>query len=316
MTYSLNTLTSSGGAGKSGRAAPDSAPVRFAHEAILFVGLVALAFWLLAMVSHSAQDAAWSTSGAGGSVANWGGRLGAWLADTSFYLLGFSVWWCFAAAVRAWLSTLAEWMRGHEPAPPAPSRLARWAASRTAFWVGLVVLLCASTALEWSRLYRFEPRLPGHGGGVLGYLVGPASVKWLGFTGSGLLGIALAVVGASLVFRFSWGHVAERLGAYLDSLVASRRERLEVAQDVEFGRQAAREREEDVIEERIEIEEHHPAPVLIEPVMVQVPKSERVAKERQKPLFHRDCPTASCRRSTCSTARWHARKRCRPKRWR
>jgi DNA segregation ATPase FtsK/SpoIIIE, S-DNA-T family len=285
MTYSLNTLTSSGGAGKSARAAQDSVPVRFAHEAILFVGLIGLAFWLLALVSHSAQDAAWSTSGAGGPVANWGGRFGAWLADTSFYLLGFSVWWCFAAGVRAWLSTLAEWMRGNEPAPHEPSRLARWAASRTAFWVGLAVLLCASTALEWSRLYRFEPRLPGHGGGVLGYLVGPASVKWLGFTGSGLLGIALAVVGASLVFRFSWGHVAERLGAYLDSLVASRRERREVAQDVEFGRQAARQREEDVIEERIEIEEHHPAPVLIEPVLVQVPKSERVAKERQKPLF-------------------------------
>jgi S-DNA-T family DNA segregation ATPase FtsK/SpoIIIE len=28
-------------------------------------------------------------------------------------------------------------------------------------------------------------------------------------------------------------------------------------------------------------------PVLIEPVLVEVPKSERVAKERQKPLVHR-----------------------------
>ena len=37
--------------------------------------------------------------------------------------------------------------------------------------------------------------------------------------------------------------------------------------------------------ERIEIEEHHPVPVLIEPVIADVPKSERVAKERQKPLF-------------------------------
>ncbi|PKO44334.1 MAG: cell division protein FtsK [Betaproteobacteria bacterium HGW-Betaproteobacteria-3] len=282
MTYSLNTLRNPSPSQDRGRA---GAP-RFAHEVVLFFGLVGLVFWLLALVSYSAQDAAWSTSGTGSAaVLNWAGRLGAWLADASFYLLGFSVWWCFAAAVCAWLATLAHWMRGEEPVPHAPTRLGRWARSRTAFWVGLALLLCASTALEWSRLYRFEPRLPGHGGGVLGYLVGPASVKWLGFTGSGLMGIALVVVGASLAFRFSWGHLAERLGGWLDALVVSRREKIEIAQDLALGRRAAREREEVVIGERTEIEEHHLPPVLIEPVMVEVPKSERVAKERQKPLF-------------------------------
>ncbi|MDP2064542.1 MAG: DNA translocase FtsK 4TM domain-containing protein [Burkholderiaceae bacterium] len=282
MTYSLNTLRNPSPSQERGR----SGAPRFAHEIVLFFGLVGLVFWLLALVSYSAQDAAWSTSGTGsGAVLNWAGRLGAWLADASFYLLGFSVWWCFAAAVCAWLATLAHWIRGEEPVPHAPTRLGRWARSRTAFWVGLALLLCASTALEWSRLYRFEPRLPGHGGGVLGYLVGPASVKWLGFTGSGLMGIALVVVGASLAFRFSWGHLAERLGGWLDALVVSRREKIEIAQDLALGRRAAREREEVVIGERTEIEEHHLPPVLIEPVMVEVPKSERVAKERQKPLF-------------------------------
>jgi len=37
--------------------------------------------------------------------------------------------------------------------------------------------------------------------------------------------------------------------------------------------------------ERVEIEEHHPKPVFIEPAPVELPKSDRVAKERQKPLF-------------------------------
>jgi hypothetical protein len=32
--------------------------------------------------------------------------------------------------------------------------------------LALLVLLCASTALEWSRLYRFEARLPDHAGGA------------------------------------------------------------------------------------------------------------------------------------------------------
>jgi S-DNA-T family DNA segregation ATPase FtsK/SpoIIIE len=37
--------------------------------------------------------------------------------------------------------------------------------------------------------------------------------------------------------------------------------------------------------ERRENQEHHPEPILIEPVLADLPKSERVAKERQKPLF-------------------------------
>ncbi|WP_287879099.1 DNA translocase FtsK [Acidovorax sp.] len=280
MTYSLNTLNAS----SSAKSAPRTGAARFGHEIGLVVGLLALVFWLLALVSYSAQDAAWSTSGTRGDplVANWAGRFGAWLADGSYFALGFSVWWCVAAGVRAWIASLARWMRGGEAAAGAVSPVVR----RSLFWGGLVVLMGASTALEWSRLYRLEALLPGHAGGVLGYLVGPASVKWLGFTGSGLLGIVLLVLGVALVFRFSWGHVAEVLGARIDALVQSRRAQREVAKDVAVGRKAARERAVVVLEERTESEEHHPQPVqIIEPVLVDVPQSARVVKERQKPLF-------------------------------
>ena len=291
MTYSLNTLNSSR-ADLSAR----SGWVRFASELGLFGGLVLLVLWLLAMLSYSGQDAAWSTSGgasvggAVGPIANRVGKLGAWLADVSYFLLGLSVWWCFAAGVRAWLSALARWMRGQELHSEAPlhgtSLAARLTSSRAGFWLGLAVLLCASTALEWSRIYRFESTfLPGHAGGALGYLVGPASVKWLGFLGSGLVAIALGVLGSALVFRFSWGHVSERMGGWLYSQIESRRSKREIAQDLVLGQQAAREREEVVIEEREEIAVHPPVRVMIEPVLVDLPKSERVAKERQKPLF-------------------------------
>ncbi|MBT9505639.1 DNA translocase FtsK [Rhodoferax sp.] len=285
MTYSLDTLNSNRSASSPAR----SGWGRFADELVLVAGLVMLIFWLLALLSYSPQDAAWSTSGSSTALLNRGGRLGAWLADGSYFLLGFSVWWCVAAGIRAWLSNLAQWMRGREmlgaKGEAAASLVARFATGRAAFWCGLIMLLCASASLEWSRLYSLEARLPGHSGGVLGYLVGPWSVKWLGFSGAGLVAIALGVMGAALVFRFSWGHVAERLGAWLFFQVESRREKREVAQDIAMGQQAAREREEVVIEEREDIAEHHPMPVMIEPVLVDVPRSERVAKERQKPLF-------------------------------
>ena len=286
MTYSLNTLNSS-----QTNPPARSGWVRFASELGLFGGLVVLILWLIAMLSYSGQDAAWSTSGGGGAIANRAGKFGALLADISYFLLGLSVWWCFAAGVRAWLSALARWMRGLQPQPRDASQgsaslAMRLSSSRTGFWLGLVVLLCASTALEWSRIYRFESGfLPGHSGGALGYLVGPASVKWLGFLGSGLVAIALGVLGSALVFRFSWGHVSERMGGWLYSQIESRRSKREIAQDVVLGQQAAREREEVVIEEREEIAVHPPVRVMIEPVLVDLPKSERVAKERQKPLF-------------------------------
>ena len=303
MTYSLNTLQSSS-------PGADAQPVRlkamrFAHEITLIAGFVVLLFWLLAMLSFTPSDAAWSTSGTGGDVKNWGGRLGAWIADGSYFLAGYSVWWCLAAGLRVWLSSLAGWLRGGEVSPAEEPVRGRFNRSRIAFWAGLVLLLCASAMLEWSRLYRLEFRLPGHGGGILGYLVGPGSVKWMGFTGSALIAIACGVIGSALVFRFSWSLIAERIGSRVYSLFESRREKREIAADIALGKKAVRERAEaeeylasrdgdgddgEMADDEIRIDppprRRPPSPpVQIEPAMSDVPKSTRVVKERQKPLF-------------------------------
>jgi DNA segregation ATPase FtsK/SpoIIIE, S-DNA-T family len=285
MTYSFNTLNSTRAANAQAR----SGWRRFADEILLVVGLLALVFWIVSMATYSATDVAWSTSGSGGTLVNRAGGLGAWLADASYFALGFSVWWCLAAGVRVWLSNLARWLRSRELILPkqevAPSLPARYLPERLAFWLGLLLLLAASTTLEWTRFYSLEARLPGHGGGIAGYFLGPLSVKWLGFSGSGLLAIAVGVLGASMVFRFSWAQVAERLGGWLYFQVDSRRNKREVAQDMALGRKAARARAKVVTVEREDIAVHHPEPMVIEPVLAEVPKSDRVAKERQKPLF-------------------------------
>ncbi len=299
MTYSLNTLNHSrtGANGQRSEGPVRSGLHRFATELALIGGFIALTIWLLALFTYSTNDAAWSTSGTGGSLVNKAGKLGAMVADISYFVFGFSVWWCVAAALRAWLATLARWMRGNDlPArqpqhafpddhPKLQKLVHQLTSPMAVFWFGLLLLVCASVALEWSRLYRLEGRLPGHAGGVLGYWLGALAVKWLGFTGSGLVAVALVVTGFAMAFRFSWSHAAERIGGWLYTLVESRRAKREIAEDLALGQQAAREREETVEEEREVIAELHSMPMMIEPVMVDVPKSERVAKERQKPLF-------------------------------
>jgi S-DNA-T family DNA segregation ATPase FtsK/SpoIIIE len=285
MTYSLHTLQSAAAA----RAPEPVGLGRFANEIALVAGFLLLSIWLIALLTYSPTDAAWSTSGSAQQAINRAGRLGAWVADISYFLMGFSVWWCVALALRMWLSVLANRLRGDQlagqPAGASASAL-QLVLKRLAFWLGLCLLMYGSVTLEWTRLYRLEYLLPGHSGGALGYVLGPLSVKWLGFAGSGLVSIVVGVVGAAMVFGFSWMQLAERIGSKIDALVDSQREKRELAQDMEIGQQAMREREEVHIEEHEEVEAHHPQPVVIvEPVRMEPPPSVRVAKERQKPLF-------------------------------
>jgi DNA segregation ATPase FtsK/SpoIIIE, S-DNA-T family len=309
MSYSLHTLN--------GVVEPEAAPQgprslwgRFALEISLLIGGACLVLALLAMLSYSPADAAWSTSGSRAGLHNWVGRLGAWLADLAFFALGYSAWWCWAAGLRAWWVGFSRWLDSAgwgsaERAFFSPRRLG-------VFWFGMVLLLASSCTLEWTRLYRWEAQLPGHSGGVLGYLLGGWAVHWLGFTGSALAGIVCLVLGLALVFRFSWAELAERIGAGIDGLIQRRHVQREIETDLALGQQALREREQpphlqpldppwqDRLEPAMDadlspspqleiaplpVPPPKPVPMVIEPGVTEVPRSERVAKERQKPLF-------------------------------
>jgi S-DNA-T family DNA segregation ATPase FtsK/SpoIIIE len=285
MTYSLNTMTSE-------RAAP-TPPTgfrRFTQEIALTLGFTFLTFWMLSLLTHSAQDPAWTTSGNVDPITNWGGRLGAWLGDMSFFLAGYSVLWSYAAALMTWLTALATRLRGESEDPE--HNLDGWVHTRWAFWSGNVLLLLSSTGLEWTRLYRFEDNLPGHhAGGVIGYLIGQFGMNWFGFNGSCLIFIAFMMVSLSWVFRFSWIHLAENIGSFVDHFIEVRRERKAREEDIAMGLAAAKERDEVLHGVKAEAEaEYHPPHINIrvqkEPEPVVAPKSERLARERQKPLFN------------------------------
>ncbi len=306
MTYSLHTLTHSPSSTEED-AEPRNFWARFAQEISLLLGAGLLLLCFLSLLSYQMQDPAWSTSGAGGVTRNWMGRTGAWFADIAFFVFGYSAWWCFAAGLRVWLSGLASCL-GSAERPNAENTpfLERRA---WVFWLGLMVLMAASASLEWTRLYRWESGLPGHSGGIVGYTLGRLGMHWLGFTGSALMGLVLGLVGLALVFRFSWGQLAENIGERIDRLVQSRHVKKEIEEDFALGQQALREREQVLsmqpVEPQWDLDATHlsapagqldlepvpvpapPAPTMvIEPGVMDVPRSERVVKERQKPLFN------------------------------
>ena len=278
MSFPLGSL---GGDHAALHVARGAAAPRWHLQFVVVFGGVLWLLALLALVTHNVGDPAWSTSGIGTEVRNRAGLLGAWFADLALFVFGYSAWWGVVIAVRAWLSTLARLLRAERVSTRSDPLQARPA---WMFWWGVGLLIAASCSLEFTRLYGWEAGLPGgHAGGAMGYVFGGGSVKAIGFTGSGVFWIAAFLVGLPLALHFSWAVVAERLGAALEGVRHKRQERIERAEDIRLGEQALREREEVVQIEREQFDDH--APLVIEAPMIELPRSERVAKEKQKPLF-------------------------------
>ena len=299
MTYSINTLKDSEKSEPS-----SSASFRFTQEVSLLLTAVLLGFWIIALLTHHVTDGAWSTSGVDATVANWMGRVGAWVADITYFLMGFSAWWLVLGAINLWRIGLLRWMRPELAAPvvksgrgksavaPAPESV--WAAlrrqlrgvARVLAWFGL---LASSATLEWTRLHSLDVYLPGQAGGVLGETIGYFAQTWVGFTGSALLALVVSGALISVVFKFSWGALCERLGAVPIEWIRSHRERREQREDERIGLEASREREELVFGDLAITDDAEPKldplPVVIEPIAQPVATSDRVLKEAQKPLF-------------------------------
>jgi S-DNA-T family DNA segregation ATPase FtsK/SpoIIIE len=294
MTYPLGSLGGDGGAvdaparqtrrsaAAAGRpsapsASPASAGTAGWRRWSLPLGGALWLLMLLALVTYSAGDPAFSTSGTGEVLQNKAGRAGAWVADVAYFLLGFSVWWLMLVAARVWLGGLARRLRGDASEPSHGWRGPLLTAA------GTLMLVCSSAALEWTRLYRWESHLPGHAGGVLGHTLGTSSSQWLGFAGSGVLWIALLVVGLSLALRFSWLALADDIGARVERFFERRAERREQAEDAAIGERLASERERVLEAQQNELPTT--PPLVIEEPVREVPMSRRVIAERQKPLF-------------------------------
>ncbi len=235
--------------------------------------LVGVALYLvLVLFTYRKSDPGWSHQGSGSLVANAGGKAGAWMADILLYVFGLSAWWWvfFLLAGVVWGYRRLE-------VPDMDRRSLAVACG------GFLLLLTASSALESLRLYTLKVSLPHAPGGVLGDVVSGLFSKGFGFTGSTLLLLVLFGVGLSLCAGMSWVAFIEKLGAAIEGAYTFLVEKWQTRQDKKAGEQAVVEREVLVEVERKRFEEHEP--IRIEPPRTVIPKSDRVIKEKQKPLF-------------------------------
>jgi DNA segregation ATPase FtsK/SpoIIIE, S-DNA-T family len=244
---------------------------------LLVVALIA--YLTLILATYARTDASWSYSGSGGAILNKGGVVGAWLADLLLYLFGLSAWWWVFGGLILIVAGYRRLVTRSHADGAHEVRHHPWFAVP-----GFACLLLSSSALEALRLYRLPVGLPQGPGGAIGELLSRSLSKAMGFNGATLLLIAVFAVGWSLLTGMSWLRLMERIGAGLEAVAARWRARREARRDRMLGA-AALEQREHAVEVARETEEPH-EPVVVVPPTFELPKSERVAKERQKPLFH------------------------------
>jgi len=246
---------------------------RLVRESWWLLVVVAFVYLGLILGSYTRTDPGWSFSGTGEPLANRGGAIGAWLADLLLYLFGLSAWWWVAGGV---VLVVAGYRRvvNTDHSTDQPFVLGA---------LGFALVLLGSASLEALRLWNMKMALPHAPGGVLGDAIGGFLARALGFNGATLLLLALFAIGCSLFFGVSWLRVMERIGAGVEMVIAWFRRRREAAEDRRLGEEATALREH-VVEQRREVEQEREPVVVVPPVLV-VQKSERVVKEKQRPLF-------------------------------
>ncbi|SDV47958.1 DNA translocase FtsK [Chitinasiproducens palmae] len=191
---------------------------------------------LLALLSYDPRDPAWTHAAQVTRVANWGGRVGAYVSDLMLLMFGMSAyWWVLLIARR--VASVFRRLNGIAE-PPGQHGEGGWLIESFAF----VLLLVSSTGIEALRMWSLPVALPRAPGGVLGDVVARAVSMALGFTGGTLLLLFAMAIASSLFFRFSWLSVAERLGDGIISAVTLARLRQEARRDRRLGEAAASER--------------------------------------------------------------------------
>ncbi len=239
-------------------------------------GLRESAFWvlaglsvilLLALLTYSPGDPAFSVADGSSAVANRMGPAGAWFADLAFLLFGESAY-LFPVLVLV----AGVFLFRHRELPGRGPLIFRA--------VGFVLTIATSSGL--ATLHFGAPQMRETAGGILGQVVGGGLERGLGLLGATVLLLVLWLAGVSLATGVSWLAVMDRTGRAVyggvtELNVLANRLRIWLV-----GRRAKQQRQEVV--SKVRAKPKAPAP-RIEPTLEKVEVSSRLERERQVPLF-------------------------------
>ena len=229
---------------------------------------------LLALLSYSPADPAFSVAGGDEAVTNRMGPAGAWFADVAFILFGASAY-LFPILV---LIAGVFLFRGDE----LPER-------KPVLWRGAGFLLAIATSSGLATLHFQSPDLRETAGGILGRIVGHGLEYGLGLLGTTVLLLVLWLAAVQLATGVSWIAIMDRTGRVVyrgarDARASRSATRASGGKAVATSSSATRV----VSKVRSKAKTKTTAP-RIEPVIEKIeisPRaSERLERERQVPMF-------------------------------
>ena len=256
-----------------------------------FVLLFPIALYLLlSLLSYVGTDPSWSHVAASGPVANLGGKVGAYLSDLLFYLLGYPAY-LIPLLLGIWAWKLLR-------SPPEPITGVSGDFEPLLRAIGVVILLLSGSALF--ALRGGGAHLPAGAGGLIGNLLSSLIKPGLGIGAASMFTLALSFVGLTLATGMSWLKTMDKTGDWVIKLFGGLKKAQHASKKISAQLQdtASEWREQQQTKqartERSEARKANPLsqpgrapPVIAEAATtpVQMEKSQRAEKEVQLQLF-------------------------------
>jgi S-DNA-T family DNA segregation ATPase FtsK/SpoIIIE len=164
------------------------------REGLLIVSIATALFLLVSFLTFHNADPGWMGTGVKRNVANWGGKVGAFLADVLLSLFGYIAYLLPPLTVfAAWLGVRAD--KSDVPVQKSDTFLKA---------LGFVFIILSTTGLANVALPQHVAHLPVSAGGILGDVIGSALLNTFNPIGGLLLLITVFLCGVTLFSGFSW----------------------------------------------------------------------------------------------------------------
>ncbi|WP_414637024.1 DNA translocase FtsK [Arenimonas sp.] len=244
---------------------------------LALVAISPLLLYLLAsLLSYHSDDPGWSTTGSvTGQINNFGGFVGAKLADLAFGFFGYVSYTVpLVLGGVAWIALFGLDSDGDGRVDFGPAlRL-----------IGIVGFLVSACGLV-HNLGGPMPNLPAGSGGVLGEVVGASMRSVFGVMGGNLFLLSLVLMSVTLATGLSWFALMDWIGGKVLALASRLGKGTRQAAEWQRARVMREEREE--VRKVETVKRAKREPVYIEPPPKPViEKSERAQREQQIPLFN------------------------------
>lgn len=214
-------------------------------EAVLVVVAVFAIYLMAALLSFNPSDPSWSQTSWHGPIHNLGGGVGAWMADTLFFIFGVLAY--AIPPIMLCLCWASFRQRDNQDYIDYFTLSLRLIGT-----LALILTSCGLASLNIDDLYYFAS------GGVIGSLLGTAMTPWFNNIGATMLLLCVWAAGLTLFTGWSWLTIAEKIGGTLLGATAFMTNRSRRDEDYDYEYDDRAEHDDSLLKEsHHEAEETH-----------------------------------------------------------